>query len=148
MLSNGIPVAPGFRSTASVLVEGIVRVPSATVDSGSQVPGVATAGLLAALAEAGNPVDLVALDKPVTMNPYGEESEPIQITHEVIFRSLEVQTRAGSMVWRHLRCWVDPTSKDVNLIVGLPVMAIMGYDVRELLAQAYEQQSDWDMTDL
>ena len=72
MLSNGIPVAPGFRSTASVLVEGRVRVPSATMDSGSQVPGVATAGLLAALTEAGIPVDLVALNTPVTMNPYGE----------------------------------------------------------------------------
>ena len=92
------------RSSASVLVEDTIRVAEATVDSGSQVPGVATTGLIAALEAAGVPTQVVALAKPVTMNPYGEDSEPIVITHEVVFRSLEVQTRAGSMVWRGLRC--------------------------------------------
>ncbi len=145
-LNSTFPPDPKGRSAASILVENTISVPEATVDSGNQVPGVATAGLLAALVEAGVPTHLVELAKPVTMTPYGEDSEPITITHEVVFRSLEVQTRAGPMVWRGLRCWVDPTSTDVNLVIGLPVMALMGYDVQDLLAQAYEQNPDWDLS--
>lgn len=55
----------------------------------------------------------------------------------------EVQTRAGSIVWRGLHRWNDATSTDISLVVGLSVMAQMGYDIEDLLVKAYNPQHEW-----
>ncbi|KAE9354363.1 hypothetical protein PF008_g4571 [Phytophthora fragariae] len=54
-------------------------------------------------------------------------------------------TSAGPLMLRNLECFVDESDPSHGLIVGRPIMKILGYPTDELLVQARDAQTEWEL---
>ncbi|RHY23528.1 hypothetical protein DYB32_009155 [Aphanomyces invadans] len=110
------------RSTnRGVMVEGVVRVENILLDTGADV-NVVSRGVRDALAACDAAVDIVVHD-------------------------ITLDTTCGPLVLRGLKAWVDNTASSIDVIISRPVMEVLGFSVDDLLVEARQQKSEWDVSD-
>ncbi|KAH9107236.1 hypothetical protein LEN26_001688 [Aphanomyces euteiches] len=110
------------------IVEGKVRVDNVLLD---------TAGLKA---------DVITVESPRLVYPYGNDAKPLAMTRRVKFNSLTLDTTCGPLVLRGFQAWIDDASPLVELIVSRPVMEILGFSVDDLLVGARKEKAEWDVS--
>ncbi|KAE9271913.1 hypothetical protein PR003_g30368 [Phytophthora rubi] len=63
----------------------------------------------------------------------------------VQFKEVMLATSAGPLMLRNLECFVDESDPSHGLIVGRPIMKILGYSTDELLVRARDAQTEWEL---
>jgi hypothetical protein len=60
----------------------------------------------------------------------------IVVTRSVIFREGVLTTTAGPLLLRNLSCYVEENNLGMEMIVGRPIMKLLGYTTEKLLVEA------------
>ncbi|GMF46737.1 unnamed protein product [Phytophthora fragariaefolia] len=61
------------------------------------------------------------------------------------FKEVMLETSAGPLMLRNLECFVDESDPSHGLIVGRPIMKILGYSTDKLLVRARDAQTEWEL---
>ncbi|RHY28056.1 hypothetical protein DYB32_006302 [Aphanomyces invadans] len=144
---NVLAAKSNRRATNRVaLVEDSVRVENILLDSGADV-NVVLRGVTKALTAAAVPLEIVVQDKPQLVFHYGETAAPQKMSRRAAFGKLTLDTACGPLVLRGLKAWVDYTASSIDLIISRPVMEFLGFSMDDLLVEARQQKSEWDVSD-
>ncbi|RHY21825.1 hypothetical protein DYB32_009698 [Aphanomyces invadans] len=128
------------RSIAySAMLDGVMFLSSVLLESGADGLLVTT-DVVTALQKLGAAVDIVEV-KPMTMKPYGQSSEPLRVTKQARFKTMQFETSFGPLVLRGLKAWVDETSQDCDLLIGKPVMEVLGFSQDGMLVEALRKKA-------
>ncbi|RHY20668.1 hypothetical protein DYB32_009985 [Aphanomyces invadans] len=135
------------RSTnRGAMVEGVVRVENILLDTEADV-NVVSRGVMDALAACDVAVDIVVHDKPPIVFSYGETAAPLTMSRLAALGKLTLDATCGPLVLRGLKAWVDDTASSIDVIISGPVVEILGFSVDDLLVEARQQKSEWDVSD-
>ncbi|KAE8980660.1 hypothetical protein PR001_g23652 [Phytophthora rubi] len=111
------------------------------LDTGADTSLVAR-GVLEALTQMGkvlrvNPV------AGITLSPVGKEK--INVTRIVTFDEVVLSTSAGPLMLRNLSFYVEEENGSMEVIVGRPIMRLLGYSTDKLLVEARKVRPDWEL---
>ncbi|OWZ15194.1 hypothetical protein PHMEG_00011217 [Phytophthora megakarya] len=127
---------------AAAVIEETVTVEEVLLDTGADTT-VVSRGLVRELKRSGVQLRLNKGD-PHVLRPFG--SKPIRTAWHIIFDKVQLTTVAGPLMLRQLRAWVHEGERETSsLILYRFVMRRLGYSVDALLAEAREQQKEFDL---
>ncbi|GMF46801.1 unnamed protein product [Phytophthora fragariaefolia] len=128
------------RGSVAAAIDGIA-VTALMLDTGADTSLVAR-GVLEALTQIGkvlrvNPV------AGITLSPVGKEK--INVTRIVTFDEVVLTTSAGPLMLRNLSFYVEEDNGSMEVIVGRPIMKLLGYSTDKLLVEARKVRPDWEL---
>ncbi|GMF29382.1 unnamed protein product [Phytophthora fragariaefolia] len=136
--ANGVDVDQG---TVDAKVDGVAVV-AILLDSGADTSLVAR-GVFDALEQAGKSVSARSVDE-VQLNPVGGQS--INVSRQATFGEVVITTSAGPLMLRNLTCYVEEENDSKDVMVGRPIMRILGYSIDKLLVKAREVNPEWELS--
>ncbi|KAE9131587.1 hypothetical protein PF010_g3481 [Phytophthora fragariae] len=127
------------RGSVAAAIDGIA-VTALMLDTGADTSLVAR-GVLEALTQMGkvlrvNPV------AGITLSPVGKEKI---MTRIVTFDEVVLTTSAGPLMLRNLSFYVEEDNGSMEVIVGRPIMRLLGYSTDKLLVEARKVRPDWEL---
>ncbi|KAE9332596.1 hypothetical protein PR003_g14435 [Phytophthora rubi] len=126
--------------TVDATVDGL-EVKALLLDSGADTSLVAR-GVIDALQDDGVLVHIRQVADQ-ELKPVG--SGQLVASQVVQFKEVMLATSAGPLMLRNLECFVDESDPSHGLIVGRPIMKILGYSTDELLVRARDAQTEWEL---
>lgn len=128
------------RGSVAAAVDG-VAVKALMLDTGADASLVAR-GVLDALTVMGKSMSITPV-KGVTLAPVGKKE--IAVTRSVTFREVVLTTTAGPLMLRNLSCYVEEQNTSMEMIVGRPIMKLLGYSTDKLLVEARSISPEWEL---
>ncbi|KAE9061040.1 hypothetical protein PF010_g29971 [Phytophthora fragariae] len=128
VMEAGKPAIAEDRGSVVATVDE-VAVKALRLDTGADASLVAR-GVLDALEAMGKTLSVRPV-AGITLSPVGKGA--IAVTRSVIFREVVPTTTAGPLMLRNLSCYVEEHNNSMEMIVGRPIMKLLGYSTDKLL---------------
>ncbi|KAE9309133.1 hypothetical protein PF008_g20785 [Phytophthora fragariae] len=139
VMEAGKPAIAEDRGSVVAAVDG-VAVKARMLDTGADASLVAR-GVLDALEAMGKTLSIRPV-AGITLSPLGKGA--IAVTRSVIFREFVLTTTAGPLMLRNLSCYVEEHNNSMEMIVGRPIMKLLGYSTDKLLVEARSISPEWE----
>ncbi|GMF39025.1 unnamed protein product [Phytophthora fragariaefolia] len=136
--SDSVLTAGEDRGTIEAVVEG-VPVKALLLDSGADTSLVAH-GILDSIGLAGKPVAVRTIH-PVRLSPVGGREVVVQRMATFIV----LTTSTSPLMLRNLACFVEEANSRMELMVGRPIMKILGYSTDKLQVEVQDVQAGWEL---
>ncbi|KAE9282550.1 hypothetical protein PR003_g27379, partial [Phytophthora rubi] len=139
-LASWKPAIAEDRGSVVAAVDG-VAVKALMLDTGADASLVAR-GVLDALEAMGKTLSIRPV-AGISLSPVGKGA--IAVTRSVIFREVVLTTTAGPLMLRNLSCYVEEHNNSMEMIVGRPIMKLLGYSTDKLLVEARSISPEWEL---
>ncbi|GMF52587.1 unnamed protein product [Phytophthora fragariaefolia] len=140
VMEAGKPAMAEDRGSVVAAVDG-VAVKARMLDTGADASLVAR-GVMDALEAMGKTLSVRPV-AGITLSPVGKGA--IAVTRSVIFCEVVLTTPAGPLMLRNLSCYVEEHNNSMEMIVGRPILKLLGYSTDKLLVEARSISPEWEL---